>query len=55
MNSFFRGTFMRCCKGSAQNAMQLHDYQGETALSGRRVDFSSCAGKPVLFINVASE
>ena len=35
--------------------MQLHDYQGETALSGRHVDFASFAGKPVLFVNVASE
>ena len=35
--------------------MQLHDYQDETALSGRRVAFSSFAGKPVLFVNVASE
>jgi glutathione peroxidase-family protein len=35
--------------------MQLHDYQDETALSGRRVDFSGFSGKPVLFVNVASE
>ena len=35
--------------------MQLHDYQDETALSGRRVDFTSFSGKPVLFVNVASE
>ena len=42
-------------RGFARKAMQLHDYQDETALSGRRVDFSSFAGKPVLFINVASE
>ena len=41
-------------RGSAQNEMQLHEFQA-TALSGRRVDFSSFAGKPVLFVNVASE
>ena len=40
---------------TAPASMQLHDYQDETALSGRRVDFSSFAGKPVLFVNVASE
>ena len=39
---------------SAQHAMQLHEFQA-TALSGRRVEFSSFAGKPVLFVNVASE
>ena len=42
-------------RGFARNAMQLHDYQDETALSGRRVDFSSFSGKSVLFVNVASE
>ena len=41
-------------RGSAQNEMQLHEFQA-TALSGRRVEFSSFAGKPVLFVNVASE
>ena len=41
-------------RGSAQNEMQLQEFQA-TALSGRRVDFSSFAGKPVLFVNVASE
>ena len=34
--------------------MQLHEFRA-TALSGRRVEFSSFAGKPVLFVNVASE
>ena len=42
-------------RGFARNAMQLHDYQDETALSGRRVEFSGFAGRPVLFVNVASE
>jgi glutathione peroxidase-family protein len=34
--------------------MQLDEFQA-TALSGRRVEFSGFAGKPVLFVNVASE
>ena len=34
--------------------MQLHEFRA-TALSERRVEFSSFAGKPVLFVNVASE
>jgi|TARA_B100001113_G_scaffold290160_1_gene246190 glutathione peroxidase-family protein len=34
--------------------MQLHEFEA-TALSGRRVEFSCFAGKPVLFVNVASE
>jgi glutathione peroxidase-family protein len=34
--------------------MQLHEFQA-TALSGRCVEFSVFAGKPVLFVNVASE
>ena len=50
---FFLGVLS--CDVAKRSAMQLHDYQDETALSGRRVDFSSFAGKPVLFINVASE
>ena len=41
-------------RGFARNAMQLHEFQA-TALSGRRIEFSSFAGKPVLFVNVASE
>ena len=41
-------------RGSAQNEMQLHEFQA-TALSGRHVDFASFAGKPVLFVNVARE
>ena len=46
---------MQRLPGFARKAMQLHHYQDETALSGRRVDFSSFSGKSVLFVNVASE
>jgi glutathione peroxidase-family protein len=34
--------------------MQLHAFQA-TALSGRRVDFANHAGRPLLFVNVASQ
>ena len=39
---------------SLESEMQLHEFEA-TALSGRRVEFSCFAGKPVLFVNVASE